>query len=51
MFLGWMYYCSTIEVEGIPVTFVTCNYCYEYQKLQLGICTISSTEWLQNVTY
>ena len=25
-----------IEVEGILVTFVTCNYCGEYQKLQLG---------------
>jgi hypothetical protein len=25
-----------IEVEGILVTFVTCNYRNEYQKLQLG---------------
>ena len=30
------------EVEGILVTFVTCNYRYD---------ALSSTEWLQNVTY
>ncbi len=27
---------STNEVEGILVTFVTCNYCDKYQKIQLG---------------
>jgi len=29
-------YADTVEVEGILVTFVTCNYRNEYQQLQLG---------------
>ena len=34
------------EVEGIVVTFVTCSYRYEYQKLQFGICIQSGFKML-----
>jgi hypothetical protein len=34
------------EVEGTLVTFVTCNYRYEYQKLQFGTCIQSGFKML-----